>query len=393
MIEYAGLKLKNPIVIASSPLTAKVHLMKLCEQSGAAGASAKLTFIKQPFYGSLRMYNDVREGSIVCHDRRLDMQEGQALISETRKVTRDLVVFANITHAAEDLDGWALLARKMQEAGAHAIEANMICPNLGMTAKRLGQQAAPTGGGSVGQSVQSAAAVTRALKESVGIPVICKLTPNVTNIAEIAAACEEAGADGICMAGGQLSLPPMDIYNPATVYPLMDGAAMGSLGGPASRLMGFAMVASAKRRVSVPIIGGGGIEKWEHAVQYMMWGATLATICTAIMWRGFEIVPKMIRKMEQFLEGQGYSDYHDLVGRSLNTLRAARDLEPVAGAPSVNPELCNGCGLCLKPGHCDAISIDNGLASVYAENCVACGICVAVCPRRALRMGRAEARG
>jgi ferredoxin len=142
----------------------------------------------------------------------------------------------------------------------------------------------------------------------------------------------------------------------------------------------------------VPIIGGGGIDKWEHAVQYMMWGATLATICTAIMWRGFEIVPKMIRKMEQFVASQGYSDYQDLVGLSLPTLRAARDLEPVVGAPSVDPELCNGCGLCLKPGHCDAITIENGLASVYAENCVACGICVAVCPRRAMRMGRAEAR-
>lgn len=392
MIDYAGLKLKNPIIIASSPLTAKVHLMQQCAESGAAGASAKLTFIKQPFYGSLRMYNNVKEGSIVCHDRRLDMEEGQALISQTRATISDFIVFANITHAAEDLDGWALLAKKMEEAGAHAIEANMICPNLGMTAKRLGQAAAPTGGGSVGQSAQSAAAVTRALKESVRIPVICKLTPNVTNIADIAAACEAAGADGVCMAGGQLSLPPMDIYNPTAIYPLMDGAAMGSLGGPASRLMGFAMVASTARRVSVPIIGGGGIEKWEHAVQYMMWGATLATICTAIMWRGFEIVPTMIRKMERFLESQGYNGYEDIVGLSLPTLRAARDLDPQVGAPVVDPELCNGCGLCLKPGHCDAIRIENGLATIYAENCVACGICVAVCQRRALRMSRAESR-
>jgi ferredoxin len=184
----------------------------------------------------------------------------------------------------------------------------------------------------------------------------------------------------------------MDIYYPDSVYPLLEGAAMGSLGGPASRLLGFAMVASTARRVSVPIIGGGGIEKWEHAVQYMMWGATLAAICTAVMWRGFEIVPKIIRKLEQFLEAQGYSDYQDLVGRSVHTLRPARDLEPVAGAPSVDPELCNGCGLCLKPGHCDAIRIENGLASVYAENCVACGICVAVCPRRALKMAKTETR-
>jgi dihydroorotate dehydrogenase subfamily 1 len=391
VVEYAGLKLKNPIVIASSPLTAKVHLMKQCEESGAAAASAKLTFIKQPFYGKLRMYNDVREGSIVCHDRRLDLEEAQRLITETRKITKELVIFANITHAAEDLDGWGHLARKMEGAGAHAIEANMICPNLGMTAKRLGQEA-PGGGGSVGQSPQAAAAVTRAIKGSVNIPLVCKLTPNVTDIAEIARACQEAGADGICMAGGHLSLPPMDIYQPDSVYPWMQGASMGSLGGPASRLLGFAMVASTARHVSIPIIGGGGIENWKHVVQYLMWGATLTTICTEIMWRGFEIVPRMLRGLDRFIEEQGYSGYQDLVGRSLHTLRPARDLEPTPGVPQLIPERCNGCGVCLKPGHCDAITLENGLATIHAENCVACGICVAVCPRDALRMGGAGSR-
>jgi dihydroorotate dehydrogenase/Pyruvate/2-oxoacid:ferredoxin oxidoreductase delta subunit len=383
MIEFAGLKLKNPFVVASSPLTAKVHLLKQAEEVGAAAASAKLTFIKQPFYGKLRMYNAPKEGSIVCHDRRLDLEEGQRLISETRRVTRELLIFANITHAAEDLEGWAYLARAMQEAGAHAVEANMICPNLGMTAKRLGQ-VGPTGGGAVGQSLEAAAAVTRALKESVSIPVICKLTPNVTDVALIARACEDAGADGICLAGGHLALPPMDIYHPENVYPLLQGSSMGSLGGPATRLLGFAMVASTARRVSIPIIGGGGLEKWEHAIQYMMWGATLVTACTAIMWHGYEIIPRIIRKMEQFVEQQGYGGYQDLVGRSLPTLRAARELAPIVTAPAVDPERCNGCGLCLKPGHCEAITLEEGLASVHAEDCLGCGVCVAICPRSAL---------
>lgn len=383
MIEFAGLRLKNPFIVASSPLTAKVHLLQRAEEYGAAGASAKLTFIRQPFYGKLRMYSEPKEGSIVCHDRRLDLEEAQVLISRTRQATKDLVIFANITHAAEDLDGWAYLARAMEEAGAHAIEANMICPNLGLTAKRLGQQA-PSSGGSVGQSLEAAVAVTRALKESVRIPVVCKLTPNVTDISQIAKACEDAGADGICMAGGNLSLPPMDIYHPENVYPLLEGSSMGSLGGPACRLLGFAMVASTARRVSVPIIGGGGLEKWEHAVQYMMWGATLVTACTAIMWRGFEIIPTIIRKMEQFIEERGYSGYQDLVGQSIGTLRAAKDLAPVSGSPLVDPERCNGCGLCLKPGHCDAIALEDGLASVHAEDCMGCGICVAICPRSAL---------
>ena len=383
MIEYAGLKLKNPFVVASSPLTAKAHLLKRAEECGAAAASAKLTFIKQPFYGELRMYNEPREGSIVCHDRRLDLEEGQRLISEARKVTKDLVLFSNITHSSQDLDGWAYLAKAMEEAGAHAIEANMVCPNLGMTAKRLGQEA-PDGGGSAGQSPEAAAAITRALKESVSIPVVCKLTPNVTDISEIAKACQDAGADGVCMAGAHLVLPPMDIYNPTSVYPLLEGASMGSLGGPSSRLLGFAMVASTARRVSIPIIGGGGLEKWEHAVQYMMWGATLVTACTSIMWHGFEIIPPILREMDQFIEEQGYSGYQDLVGLSLGTLRAAEDLTPISGAPVVDPDLCIGCEDCLWPGHCGAITLEDGIAFVHAEDCLGCGICVSLCNQGAL---------
>lgn len=383
MIEFAGLKLKNPFVVASSPLTAKAHLFQKCEEYGAAGASAKLTFIKQPFHGRCRMYNEPKEGSIVCHDRRLDLEEGQRLISEARKVTKDLIIFSNITHVSEDLDGWAHLAKSMEDAGAHAIEANMICPNISLTAKRLGQKA-PTVGGSAGQDPETAAAITRALKESVSIPVVCKLTPSVADISEVAKACEDRGADGVCMAGGHLALPPMDIYHPENVYPLLEGASMGSLGGSASRLLGFAMVASTARRVSIPIIGGGGLEKWEHAVQYMMWGATLVTACTAIMWRGFEVIPKILEKLDQFIEKQGYSGYQDLVGRSIHMLRAAKDLRTIAGAPEVDPEQCNGCGLCLKHGHCEAIAIEDGLASIYAEDCMGCGICVALCPRSAL---------
>jgi dihydroorotate dehydrogenase subfamily 1 len=383
MIEYAGLKLKNPFIVASSPLTAKVHLIKKAEEYGAAGVSTKLAFIRQPFYGKLRMYNEPKEGSIVCHDRRLDLEEAQVLISEARKTTQDLILFANITHTAKDLEGWAYLAKAMEEAGAHAIEANMICPNVGLTAKRLGQRA-HSSGGSVGQSLEAAAAVTRALKETVSIPVVAKLTPNVTDIAEIARVCEGAGADGICMAGGHLSLPPMDIYHPENVYPLLEGSSMGSLGGPASRLLGFAMVASTARRVSIPLIGGGGLENWEHAVQYMMWGATLVTCCTAIMWRGYEIIPRILNKMEQFIQEQGYSGYQALVGRSIDTLRPAADLGPLKGFPVVDPERCNGCGMCLKPGHCDAVTMQDGLASVHAEDCMGCGICVAICPRSAL---------
>ncbi|HAL62254.1 MAG TPA: hypothetical protein DCP08_07620, partial [Chloroflexi bacterium] len=120
MLTFAGVKFKNPLVVASSPLTAKPELLKMAEEAGAAGVSTKLTFIKQPFYGELRMYNDPRVGSIVCHDRRLDLEEGARLVEEAKEST-SLVIFSNITYEGEDLGGWARLAKAMEEAGADLI--------------------------------------------------------------------------------------------------------------------------------------------------------------------------------------------------------------------------------------------------------------------------------
>jgi len=189
MMNFAGVQFKNPFVVASSPLTATVEMLREAERAGASAVSTKLTFIKQPFYGQLRMYSDRRVGSIVCHDRRLDLDEGVRLVEEGKRAT-SLVIFTNITYVGKDLDGWVTLATAMEEAGADLIEANMICPNLAVTAKRLGK--ADLGGGAlVGQDPELAREITAALKSAVGIPVACKLTPNVTDIVEIGQAALE----------------------------------------------------------------------------------------------------------------------------------------------------------------------------------------------------------
>ncbi len=385
MIAFAGLKFKNPYVVASSPLTAKVKWLRAAADAGAAAVSTKLTFIKQPFYGKLRMYDDTSVGSIVCHDRRLDLEEGVRLVEEGKRYTGDMIYFCNITHDAQDPEGWVRIAKSLENAGADIIETNFICPNLSLTAKSLGQEG-PSGGAIPGQSPELSRRIVEALKADIKIPIVCKLTPNVTDLPSIALACEDAGADGICVAGGQLSLAPMDIYHPDNIYPLLDGASMGSLGGPSARLLGFAMVAQLANRCRVPIIGGGGLETWEHAVQFMMWGATLITVCTHLMWWGWDTIGETLRGMEAFMESEGYAGYEELIGRSLKHFRAAEDLRAKVGSAVVDEDLCIGCGTCLKPGHCDAITLEDDIACVDPEACLGCGICAALCPVDAISM-------
>jgi dihydroorotate dehydrogenase subfamily 1 len=386
IMNFAGLEFKNPFVVASSPLTAKVELLEKAEQFGAAAASTKLTFTKQLFPGKLRMYSAPRLGSIVCHDRRFDADDGVALVREAKKAT-SLILFANITHEGEDIEGWGRLARRFEEAGADIIEANLVCPNVSVTAKRLGREVASIGA-SVGQVPELCKQVIRVLKDAVDIPVVAKLTPNITDITAAARAVEEGGADGIVLAGAQLSLPAVDIHDHGRpCYPNLIGASMGSLGGPASRLLSYAAIAQIARSVRIPVVGGGGLQNWQHAVEFMMWGSTLVTACTQLMWYGFEVIPKILQGMERFVAEEAYSSYEELVGLSLRHLRAAQDLEVIQAVPVVNEERCDGCGICLLPGHCTAISMDESRRiSIAAAACMGCAICTSVCPRGALSM-------
>lgn len=390
MLEFCGLNFKNPMVIASSPLTSKIEWLIEAEKHGAAAVSTKLAFIKQPFYGKLRMHTYKRNSSIICYDRRKDMEESLRLVEEGKKKT-DLKLFANITNDGYDLDGWAYLAKKHEEAGADLIEANMVCPNVGLSTKNIKGADALSGteqGGAVtGQNPERIEAITKVLKESVDIPVVVKLTPNVDDIGVTARAAEKGGADAVCLAGAQTSLPLVDIYdNGRPKYHLLNGVSHGSLGGPSTKLMCFSHVANIAKKTNIPVVGGGGLETAEDCIMMMMWGARLVTVCTAAMWYGWEIIEKQVRGMEEYLEKMGYKNYDEFIGMSLQYLRSSSDLEALDGWPVVDKDKCIGCGKCAKPGHCDAIEIIDKKSVVTPEKCLGCGICIAQCPTGALTM-------
>lgn len=388
MLDFCGVQMKNPVVIASSPLTSKLKWLIEAEKAGAAAVSTKLTFIKQPFYGKLRMHTSDRLGSLICYDRRLDIDEGARLIEEAKKHT-SLKVFANITSDSADPDGWERLSRTMESAGADLIEANLICPNVGLSTKSIAGvdavQNTERGGAVQGQDPAAVQQAIAMIKSSVKIPVIAKLTPNVTDISVTAAAAIAGGADGVCVAGGQSALPPIDIETGKPCYPLLNGVAHGSLGGPSCRFMGYSHVAQIKKKTGAPLVGGGGLTTADEAIQMMMWGADMVTVCTSVMWYGWDVVTKMVRGIEE------YCRVHDttceaITGSALQHLRSSSQLEALAGYPYIDAKKCVGCGRCAKPGHCDAIEMVDGRPSVIPENCLGCGICMGLCPKDAIRM-------
>lgn len=386
---FAGIEFKNPIVVASSPLTSKLKWLVEAEKHGAAGVSTKLTFVRQPFYGKLRMSCRPKQYSLICYDRRLDMHDGFRLVEDAKRNT-NLVIFANLTHDNEDMDGWAMLAKGFEDAGADLIEANLICPNVGLSTKSIkgteGLVKGEYGGAIAGQNPEKVKQVIQTIKEVCKIPVVAKLTPNVSDIGEIALACKLAGVDGVCLAGGQSALPKVDIYNYGKPdYALLNNVSHSSLGGPACLTMGFSHVAQVYKKTGLQVIGGGGIERFDECLMMMMWGATLVTMCTSIMWNGWEVVSKALEGMEKYLRDMK-TTYEEIIGLSIPYLRSSSKLDALDGYPVVDLAKCIGCGQCTKPGHCDAVEMQGKHPIFDPSKCLGCGICVQLCPTKALKM-------
>lgn len=387
MITFAGLKLKNPFIVASGPVTSTIDRLKRVDREGAAGVSTKLTLMKLPYKSTMRMYSDPDLYGIVFSDKRLELEEGLRLVSEAKKKT-SLVIFVNITHLAEDLEGWSKMAKSFEEAGADAIEANLNCPNLSLAGKLIGDGKAPSFGGVLGQDPLLCEQVMNVLKNSVNIPVVGKITCRVANIADLASACKRGGADGVTVASGYPSLPHINIFDHGKpLNPFWNGVSIGSLvSSPSSLSHSFANVATVAKNVEIPIIGGNGIHTWKDGIELMMWGARLVTACTVIMWEGVRVISSIIKGMESFLEKQGYSSYEELIGEALPYLMAGSEIYVTPSIGIIDPDKCVSCGKCFELGHCDAVEEEAGRYSIKAGECIGCGICAVVCPKDAITL-------
>lgn len=385
-IEFAGIKMRNPFVVASGPPGATVDRIMKCEDNGAGAVVTKLVLVKQPWPGRLRMYSVPGEASIVNHDRRLDLDQGLELVRKSKERT-ELPIIVNITHPIEDPAGWVKLAKELEQAGADGLELNLICPNISFATCRMGEKVKESHGAVIGQNPETVELAARTVSQAVKIPVIPKLTTNVADITLTGMAAVRGGAKGVCMAGGQSALPKVDIYNQGRpLYYCVDGVSHGSMGGPAILNQSFSLTAQLARALPIPVVAGGGISTWQDCIMFMMWGARAVTACTVIMWERFSVIKELVTGMERFLDEAGYQSIDEIIGLSLNHLKASKDLKVTDGCVAIDEGKCISCLKCVDLGHCDAIVEKNGSPEVIPEKCVACGICIGVCPQQAISM-------
>jgi dihydroorotate dehydrogenase (NAD+) catalytic subunit len=207
----------------------------------------------------------------------------------------NVAVIANIY--GESYAEYQKVARKLSSVkGVHALEVNVSCPNV----KR--------GGLSFGTDPKIAALVTRKVKEVTDLPVIIKLTPNVTDIAAIAAAVEKAGADAVSLIN-TLAGMSVDLKNRR---PHLKNVT-GGLSGPAIKPVALRMVWQVVRRVSIPVIGIGGIMTAADALEFLMLGAKAVQVGTANFINPHATID-ILAGIETYLQNNKIKNVNDLIG-------------------------------------------------------------------------------
>lgn len=207
----------------------------------------------------------------------------------------DLPVIVNI--AGDTVEDYAMLAGKLDRVkGVAGLEVNISCPNV------------KKGGLMFGSDPASAAAVTRAVKENTSLPVVVKLSPNVTSIVEVAAGVAEAGADALSMINTLIGMA-IDVHKKRPVL----GNVMGGLSGPAIRPVAVRMVWQVYREVKLPVIGMGGITTAEDALQFILAGATAVAVGTASFVNPLAAV-EVVGGIREYMAANGVRDISELVG-------------------------------------------------------------------------------
>jgi dihydroorotate dehydrogenase (NAD+) catalytic subunit len=293
-VNFAGIPLKTPLVAASGTFGFGAEYERFSDQSDWGAIIVKGTTLKPTIGNPPPRVVETPAGmlnAIGLQNPGVDVFINQEW---PRLKHKDYQVLVNISgHTVEE---YGELAARLDEIGIAGLELNVSCPNV------------KAGGLVFGTDPKALAAVTRAVRRATKLPVIVKLSPNVTDIVELAKAAEGEGADALSLINTLLGMA-IDIH---TRRPIL-GNIFGGLSGPAVKPVALRMVWQVYNAVKLPILGLGGISSAEDAIEFMLAGATAVAIGTGI-FRDPEL-PKVIREgIQRFLVEEGFSSVSQLTG-------------------------------------------------------------------------------
>lgn len=386
---FLGIKSPNPFWLASAPPTDKEYNVERAFQAGWGGvvwktlgeAGPPVVNVNGPRYGAIwgadrRLLGLNNIELITDRDLEINLQEIKAI----KKRWPDRAVIVSLMVPCEE-EPWKKILKRVEETDADGVELNFGCPH-GMSERGMGA--------SVGQVPEYIEMVARWCKQHTRMPVIVKLTPNITDIRYPARAAKSGGADAVSLINTVSSITSvnLDTFSPE---PSIDGkGSHGGYCGPAVKPIALNMVAEIGRdpeTAGLPISGIGGITTWRDAAEFMALGCGNVQVCTAAMTYGFKIVEDMIEGLSNWMDEKGHRRLDDFVGRAVPNVTDWQylNLNYVTKA-KIDQDACIQCGrchiACEDTSHQAITNMVDGVRKfeVIDEECVGCNLCANVCP-------------
>jgi dihydropyrimidine dehydrogenase (NAD+) subunit PreA len=386
---FAGITSPNPFWLASAPPTDKAVNVNRAFEAGWGGVVWKTLGEAGPPVVNV---HGPRYGALLSNDRRLlgfnnielitdrDLELNLREIAEVKRLWPDRALVVSLMVPCNEAS-WKAILPRVEDTGCDGIELNFGCPH-GMSERGMGA--------AVGQVPEYIQMVTAWCKQYSRLPVIVKLTPNITDVRFPARAAKAGGADAVSLINTINSIVGVDPYS-LTMSPSTGG--MGSHGGycgPAVKPIALNMVAEIARdpqTAGIPISGIGGVGTWRDALDYLALGAGNVQVCTAAMVYGFKIVQEMASGLSDYMDEMGFASVNDIVGRALPTVTDWRylNLNHVSKAV-IDPDKCIDCGrchiACEDTSHQAIFAVKDGQRhfEVNEAECVGCNLCALVCP-------------
>ena len=388
-ITFCGIRCENPFFLASSAVCTNYEMVARAFDMGWAGVFYK-TICKQEIREVSPRFDAIKEGTSFAGFRNMEQlsenpyEEDFEILKRLKQNYPSKVVVASIMGQFEE--EWIELAKMAEFAGCDAVELNFSCPQMRLAGM----------GSDVGQDHELVTAYTAYVKQNVKIPVIPKMTPNITHIKEPAMGAYFAGADAISAINTIKSVtfsPEAEVCEKKTV----SGYSGRSVKPIAQRFI--LELAQNNIMKGLELSGIGGIETWRDALEYIQIGCRNVQVCTAVMQYGYRIIDDLILGMQTYLTERSLAagktiTLEDIVGEQLPSFVLPSELDrETMVLPKIDREKCIGCGRChiscTDGGH-QAIEFDleTRQPRIIGTKCVGCHLCRLVCPTGAIGLSK-----